>query len=416
MRNWMEPAALSMLLTVYLYVLAVGLLAVERAACSFAQSRKWPRWPGLRALATAWAYELRNCCVAMPPIRDSRNFRHWLGGVICLTATVLAFAVIPFGPLLNLSDESGIVGIMIAPGVEVALLFVPAMLLLGEAVAAFEVSTTRSTINRLAVWTGLILSTLGIARLSETLRIDEIVLLQAGGGIWWLARQPLGFAAMLLCLVWLTLDTRLPTHSADSRGDLQGEGRQQSKSGLFVLAARLQIIAVAYLLVILFLGGWHLWGLAPAQGDSGLTLTGWIVRLLILHLKVGAVLIWQIRFRYAQRSQYDSTSTNDASRWVAGVGAESSERSPQNRTVWGLPAVDPSHPQEVFWRADNFGDWQTRIAMAAVSVAILNIAVTESGEQFLDADSLMWKASIGWAMLVAGLSAGAVLSKKLMPE
>jgi len=30
-------------------------------------------------------------------------------------------------------------------------------------------------------------------------------------------------------------------------------------------------------------------------------------------------------------------------RWVAGVGAESSERSPQYHTSWGLPAVDPSH-------------------------------------------------------------------------
>ena len=36
---------------------------------------------------------------------------------------------------------------------------------------------------------------------------------------------------------------------------------------------------------------------------------------------------------------------------VAGVGAESSERSPQCCIVWGLPAVDPSHPQEVFQQA-----------------------------------------------------------------
>jgi NADH-quinone oxidoreductase subunit M len=48
-----------------------------------------------------------------------------------------------------------------------------------------------------------------------------------------------------------------------------------------------------------------------------------------------------------------------AQRWVAGVGAESLERSPQCNAVWGLPTnlrsvpVDPSDPQEVFepcWR------------------------------------------------------------------
>ena len=38
--------------------------------------------------------------------------------------------------------------------------------------------------------------------------------------------------------------------------------------------------------------------------------------------------------------------------WVAGVGTESLERSPQSGTVWWLPAVDPSHPQEGYQRAD----------------------------------------------------------------
>ena len=33
---------------------------------------------------------------------------------------------------------------------------------------------------------------------------------------------------------------------------------------------------------------------------------------------------------------------------VAGVGAESSERSPQCYAVWGLPSVDPSHPDQFF--------------------------------------------------------------------
>jgi NADH-quinone oxidoreductase subunit H len=367
----MEPVVLSLLLTVYLYVLAVGLLVVERAAFSFAQSRMLPRWAGLGAIVQSCALELRHLCVAMPPMRDSGNFRRWLGGVIGLSATVLAFAVIPFGPRLLVSNETGPVGIMIAPDVDVALLFVPAMLLLGETGAVFAASgtiTIRSAIGRLAVWTGLVLSTLGVARLSETLRLDEIVLLQEHGGIWWLARQPLGFTAMLLCMVWLTLDTRLPTNTAESRVDLHDDGRWQPKAGLFVLAARLQIIAVAYLLVVLFLGGWHLWGLAPASGDSGLTLTEWIVRLLVLQIKVCAVLIWRIWFQYVRRAQH------------------------------------------------NIGVWRTRVAVAAVSVAVLNVAVTESGEQFLDASSLMWKAAIGWAMLVAGLSAVAVLSNKLMSE
>jgi len=35
---------------------------------------------------------------------------------------------------------------------------------------------------------------------------------------------------------------------------------------------------------------------------------------------------------------------------MAGVGAESSERSPQCDTVWGLPSVDPSHPNTIFQR------------------------------------------------------------------
>jgi len=38
-------------------------------------------------------------------------------------------------------------------------------------------------------------------------------------------------------------------------------------------------------------------------------------------------------------------------RWVAGVGAQSSERSPQSGEVWGLSSIDPSHPDRIFQRA-----------------------------------------------------------------
>ena len=67
------------------------------------------------------------------------------------------------------------------------------------------------------------------------------------------------------------------------------------------------------------------------------------------------VSVWVLAGRNRPVANHDSNSPlkKESFRGGAGVGAESSERSPQCCTVWGLPPVDPSHPHKVYQRAAN---------------------------------------------------------------
>ena len=79
------------------------------------------------------------------------------------------------------------------------------------------------------------------------------------------------------------------------------------KFGMFALGEYTHMLAASFLTVILFLGGWHFWGLAPYTPGNEVTLLGGLLRMLIFGLKVfGMIFVFMWirwswpRFRFDQ--------------------------------------------------------------------------------------------------------------------
>jgi NADH-quinone oxidoreductase subunit H len=130
---------------------------------------------------------------------------------------------------------------------------------------------------------------LGIALATGSLRLDAVIAQQAAAGIWNGITQPLG---MLVFVVASVAEAgRLPFDLTECEQELVG-GYHTEYSGmklmLFLVAEFLHLTLAAFLIVILYLGGWHFWGLSGA-GDT----VTWPVALLRIAILMAKVL-WVI--------------------------------------------------------------------------------------------------------------------------
>jgi NADH-quinone oxidoreductase subunit H len=141
---------------------------------------------------------------------------------------------------------------------------------------------------------------------SGSLQLDQIIDQQANTGHWFAFSQPLGMFVFVVAA--FAEAARLPFDLPEAEQELVG-GYHTEYGGmrlmLLLTAEFIHMITAAFLIVILFLGGWHLWGVTGAGGD-----VGWItaiVRLVVLMAKILMVVFlfmlvrwtWP-RFRYDQ--------------------------------------------------------------------------------------------------------------------
>ncbi len=91
---------------------------------------------------------------------------------------------------------------------------------------------------------------------------------QATSGVWNAFTQPLGLVVFLVAA--LAEASRLPFDLPECEQELVG-GYHTEYAGmrllLFLVAEFLHMIMAAFLIVILFLGGWHFWGLTGSSDD-----------------------------------------------------------------------------------------------------------------------------------------------------
>jgi len=124
-------------------------------------------------------------------------------------------------------------------------------------------------------------------------------------GPWFAIAQPLGFIVFVIAA--FAEAARLPFDLPEAEQELIG-GYHTEYSGmkllLFLIAEFLHMITASFLIVILFLGGWHFWGLTGGSEMSWLTA---ILRIVVLAVKIMAVIVtfmivrwsWP-RFRFDQ--------------------------------------------------------------------------------------------------------------------
>ncbi len=239
-----------------------------------------------------------------------------LAPVAMFVAAIVLFAAVPFG-----SVDLGIEGwqpiaLVLMPGLDVGVVFIFAVssiavygVLLGSWASNNKYAFfggLRSAAQLISYEIPLGLGILGVVLASGSLRLDAIVQSQAETGVWNVFTQPLGFLVFLVGA--FAEAARLPFDLAETEQELIG-GYHTEYSGvkllMFLVAEYLHMVAAALLIVLLFFGGWHFWGLTGGLPVSGIG--GALLRMVVLTAKFMLVILlfmlarwsWP-RFRFDQ--------------------------------------------------------------------------------------------------------------------
>lgn len=228
-----------------------------------------------------------------------------------LTASLAIFAAIPFGsvlPPLNIPGLPDPVPFLVAPGLDVGVLWVFAL----SSIAVYGVllggwasnnkygflGGLRSSAQLIAYEIPLGLGLLGVVLAAGSLQLDIIMNKQAETGLWYAFAQPLGFVVFLVAS--FAEAARLPFDLPEAEQELVG-GYHTEYAGikllLFLVSEFLHMVTAAFLIVIMFLGGWHLWGITGSTQE--VTWFGAFLRFGVLSAKIFAVILFFMVVRWS---------------------------------------------------------------------------------------------------------------------
>jgi len=230
-----------------------------------------------------------------------------LAPLLILTAALAVFAVIPFGSRVDAAGKS--IDLAIIPGLDIGLIYIFALssiavygVILGGWASNSKYSFLgglRSSAQLIAYELPLGLGLLGIVLASSSLDLGTIMQKQAEDGWWFAFTQPLGFLVFVIAA--FAEAARLPFDLPECEQELIG-GYHTEYAGikllLFLVAEFIHMITASFLIVILFLGGWHFWGLTgadPVAGNLGIAL----LRVMVLLGKVFLVIVFFMVVRWS---------------------------------------------------------------------------------------------------------------------
>lgn len=242
-----------------------------------------------------------------------------LAPVLTFAAALAVYAVVPLGQL-----DLGITGwrpidLTIVPQFDAALLFLFAAngaAVYGVIIAGWASNNKysffggfRGAAQLIAYEVPLSLALVVVAFFGGTLRLDEIVLQQAQSGVWNAFLHPLTFVVFFVAVT--AEAARLPFDLPETEQELVG-GFHTEYSGMrlmcFLVSEFLHMITASVLIVVLFLGGWHFWGLtggAPAAGIGGA-----LLRVIVFSVKVLAMILFFMMIRWSwPRFRFDQLMT-----------------------------------------------------------------------------------------------------------
>jgi NADH-quinone oxidoreductase subunit H len=233
---------------------------------------------------------------------------------LSMFTTMLAFAVVPFGPEL---DHPSWMRFIIAPQIDIGIVFIFAISSLavyGVILGGWASNNKYSALGSLRASAQVVsyeiplgMSVIGIILLTGTLNLETIVATQTQAGFtgWFAWYQPL--ACLIFFTSTLAESNRLPFDLSECEQELVGGFHTEYsalKFAMFFLGEYTHIITSSFLTVILFFGGWQFpWIATPQSAYWGATL----VKLLVLVTKAALVIAfimmirWTIpRFRFDQ--------------------------------------------------------------------------------------------------------------------
>ncbi len=239
-----------------------------------------------------------------------------LAPAIAIVAAMIAFAVVPFGPVGPTAPTlfGQPVSFQIAPGVDVGIVYILSIGSLGVygiILAGWASNSKYSFLGGLRSSAQLIsyeiplgMSILGIVLITGSLDLSKIIEWQ-DRHVWGVFAQPLGF--LLFLISGFAETNRLPFDLPESEQELVGGYHTEysaMKFGMFFLGEYLHVITISFLVVILFFGGWDLpWVLDQTQ-------TGWLAalaKMAVICGKVALMIVFMMWVRWTlPRFRYDT--------------------------------------------------------------------------------------------------------------
>jgi len=226
--------------------------------------------------------------------------------MISVLAGFTVLSVLPFGPgWLHISD------------VNIGLLFVLAFSsigVLGIIMAGWSSNSKypllgglRSSAQLVSYEVGMGLAIVGALVFTGTLSMVGIINRQAESGVWNILYQPLGFFIFMVC--GLAETNRTPFDLPEGESEIVG-GFHTEYSGfrwsLFFLSEYTAMLVVAAVAVTLYLGGWHLPGLARIVDPQASPNLYAVVGLLVFAAKMAVIVYAFMWFRWTfPRYRYD---------------------------------------------------------------------------------------------------------------
>ncbi len=315
---------------------AAYLVLVERRIAAWIQDRHGPNRAGI-PLTKIRIFGLGQ------PIADGVKFifkeeftpghvdkwLYFLAPVAIFSAALVVFAVVPFGTLDLGFEGLRAIHLTVAPGLNVGMVYVFALggiAVYGVVLGGWASNNKYSLFGGLRSGAQLIsyeiplgLGILGVVLMSGSLRLDTIVHQQAQSGVWNVFLQPLGF--LVFAIAAFAEAGRLPFDLPEAEQELVG-GYHTEYSGMklmmYLVGEYLHMILASFLMVLLFFGGWHLWGLPnggeQVAADGQLVQGAWwpvaILRLMVFLGKVLAVIVFFMVARWTwARFRFDQLMT-----------------------------------------------------------------------------------------------------------
>jgi NADH-quinone oxidoreductase subunit H len=376
MAAWLEPLIKIAIVIGVLQGAVAYLILVERKVAAYMQDRFGPNRVGpgglLQPIADGLKFLLKEELV---PAGASKAI-FLIAPVSILASATFAFATIPFGYVLPVFGQT--IHLTVAPGLDIGLLFVFAVsslgvygVILGGWASNNKYSFLgglRSSAQLVSYEIPLGLSVIGVLLLSGSLRLESIVGQQAESGWWWIALQPLGFLVFMIS--GFAESARLPFDLPECEQELVGGYHTEytaMKFGMFALSEYQHMITVAFLAVLLYFGGWHLWWIAPSIPPEEVTFFGGLLRVAILSMKILAMIFFFM--------------------WVR----------------WSWPRFRYDQLMDIAWKV-------------MIPVGVLNLVISAAAQEFLKPDDYVWKAVLSWGTVAGCVAYAAFFGSMHQPS
>ncbi|MCS7177302.1 MAG: NADH-quinone oxidoreductase subunit NuoH [Candidatus Kapabacteria bacterium] len=243
---------------------AAGLVYAERRIAAWIQDRIGPNRVGPFGLLQPFADVIKLYFKEdLVPALADRAY-HRLAPWISITVALSLYAVIPIADSVVIGGQR--IPLAIAPNINVGVLYILAMASIGVygIVLAGWASNNkysllgglRSSAQMISYELALGLSIVGVVMVAGTLDLAEIIARQQH--VWNIVYQPLGFLLFLIASFAET--NRAPFDLPEAEPELVGGYHTEysgMKFGLFFLAEYSNMVVASLMMVVLFLGGWH---------------------------------------------------------------------------------------------------------------------------------------------------------------